>query len=98
MLPVREVAMMNIMNKLTDKEDWQKKVFIKSITEKWREEAMAILDEDLMAAAAAPSSDWYRASLGHMDAEDGAGKAATPVQGIMSTVAFDYVRIWPTCP
>lgn len=76
MLPVREVAMIVIMDILTDKEDWHKKTFIKSITEKWRAEAMAILDEDLMAAAAAPSSDWYRASLGHMGAENGAGKAA----------------------
>lgn len=98
MLPVREVAMMSIMDTLTDKEDWQEKVFIKSITEKWREEAMAILDEDIMAAAAAPSSDWYRASLGHVDAEDDAGKAATRVQGIMSTAAFNYVRIRPACP
>lgn len=90
--------MIVIMDILTDKQDWHKKIFIKSITEKWREEAMAILDDDLMAAAAAPSSDWYRASLGHMDAEDGVVKAATRVQGIMSTVAFDYVRMWPACP
>ncbi|KAK7741270.1 hypothetical protein SLS63_000823 [Diaporthe eres] len=55
--------MMGIMDMLTDKEDWHKKVFIESVTEKWREEAMAIPDEDLMAAAAAPSSDWYSASL-----------------------------------
>lgn len=91
MLPVREVAMMGIMDTLTDKDDWHKKIFIESIIEKWREEAMAIPDEDLMAAAAAPSSDWDRASLVGMDAEDRPGTAATRVRGIMSTVAFDYV-------
>lgn len=90
MLPVREVAMMGIMDMLTDKEDWHKKVFIESVTEKWREEAMAIPDEDLMAAAAAPSSDWYSASLVGLDAEDIPGTAATRVKGIMSSVAFDY--------
>ncbi|KAG6361951.1 hypothetical protein INS49_010180 [Diaporthe citri] len=78
------------MDTLTDKEDWHKKVFIESITEKWREEAMAIPDEDVMAAAAAPSSDWYRASLVDMDAEDRPSTAATRVKSIMSRVAFDY--------
>lgn len=73
--------MMGIMYTLTDKEDWHKKVFIESITEKWREEAMAIPDEDLMAAA----------SLVDMDAEDSPSTAVTRVKGIMSSAAFDYV-------
>lgn len=83
--------MMGIMDMLTDKEDWYKKVFIGSIVEKWREEVMTIPDEDLMAAAAAPSSDWYRASQVDLDAEDRPGAAATRVKGIMSRGAFDYV-------
>lgn len=83
--------MMGVMDTLTDKEDWHKKVFIEDDIEKWREEAMAIPDEDLMAAAAAPSSDWYRASPVNLDAEDLPGTAVTRVKGIMSSVAFDYV-------
>lgn len=34
MLPIREVAMMRIMDTLTDREDWHKEIFIESITEK----------------------------------------------------------------
>jgi hypothetical protein len=44
-LPVREVAMMGIMETLTDKEGWHKKVFDKKIVAKWHEEAKAIPNE-----------------------------------------------------
>lgn len=43
-LPVREVAMMSIMETLTDKDDWHKKVFDEEIVAKWREEALGIPD------------------------------------------------------
>jgi hypothetical protein len=42
MLLVREVAMMIVMNNLTDKPNWEDKVFDNAITEKWIEEALAI--------------------------------------------------------
>ncbi|PVH99122.1 hypothetical protein DM02DRAFT_565225 [Periconia macrospinosa] len=42
LLPVRELAMMSIMDKLTDKPDWHKKIFNDSIVDKWRKEALAI--------------------------------------------------------
>ncbi|KAF5873308.1 uncharacterized protein Bfra_008589 [Botrytis fragariae] len=42
---VRELAMMSIMDHLTDKEDWHKKVFNENIVSKWRAEALAIPDE-----------------------------------------------------
>ncbi|KAF7898749.1 hypothetical protein EAF00_005195 [Botryotinia globosa] len=42
---VRELAMMSIMDRLTDKKDWHKKVFNEEIVSKWRAEALAIPDE-----------------------------------------------------
>lgn len=97
MLPVREVAMMGVMNSLTDKKDWHKKVFDEAIVEKWREEAMAIPDQNLMTAAAAPSSDWYRAGPVDVGTEPRPENTSTRVEGIMSKAAFDYVRIWSIC-
>ncbi|KAM0426062.1 hypothetical protein ACHAPT_008693 [Fusarium lateritium] len=41
MLLVREVAMMIIMDRLTDKPDWHIKVFDDTITQKWIEEGLA---------------------------------------------------------
>jgi hypothetical protein len=37
--------MMSVMNTLTDKKDWHKKVFDEKIVAKWREEAIAIPDD-----------------------------------------------------
>ncbi|EEU41574.1 uncharacterized protein NECHADRAFT_54318 [Fusarium vanettenii 77-13-4] len=42
MLLVREVAMMIVMDRLTDKPDWHIKVFDDTITEKWIEEGLAL--------------------------------------------------------
>lgn len=42
MLLVREVAMMIVMDSLTDKPDWHRKVFDDDIASKWTEEALAI--------------------------------------------------------
>ncbi|KAH6603880.1 hypothetical protein Trco_007326 [Trichoderma cornu-damae] len=38
-LPIREVAMMLLMENLTDKPSWHEKVFDEAIVQKWREEA-----------------------------------------------------------
>ena len=46
-ITVRELAMMDIMDKLTDKEHWHEKVFNEEIVAKWRKEALAIPDEAL---------------------------------------------------
>ncbi|KAK0717648.1 hypothetical protein B0T26DRAFT_751682 [Lasiosphaeria miniovina] len=46
MLLVREVAMMAVMDRLTDKPDWQVKVFDEAIAEKWRQEALASAEPD----------------------------------------------------
>jgi hypothetical protein len=42
MLLVREVAMMIIMDRLTDKPDWHSKVFNDDIVAKWKAEALAL--------------------------------------------------------
>ncbi|KAF4965724.1 hypothetical protein FSARC_6507 [Fusarium sarcochroum] len=47
MLPVREVAMMIVMDRLTDKPDWHLKVFDDTITEKWIQEGLQIPDKSL---------------------------------------------------
>ncbi|KAL1612138.1 hypothetical protein SLS60_000361 [Paraconiothyrium brasiliense] len=44
LLTVRELAMMHIMDRLTDKPDWSKKVWDEEIVDKWRTEAKAIPD------------------------------------------------------
>lgn len=41
-LTAREVAMLGVMNALTDKPDWHKKVFDDEIVGRWKEEALAI--------------------------------------------------------
>lgn len=77
--------MMGIMDRLTDKNDWHKKVYDGVIVQKWREEAMAIPDEEFMKVAAAPESEWARATEYPKD------YVSTTVEGIMSGDAFDYV-------
>lgn len=46
-LQVREVAMMIFMDKITDKEGWEEKVFDDDIVAKWRQEAMTQSEEGL---------------------------------------------------
>ena len=41
LLPRREYTMMELMNRGTDKADWDRKVFDPAITNRWREEALA---------------------------------------------------------
>jgi len=45
LVSVREVAMMIVMEALTDKPEWHNKVFDDAIVAKWRKEALAIPDE-----------------------------------------------------
>ena len=47
MLLVREIAMMLVMDRLTDKPNWHIKVFDDEIAEKWKTEALAWPNEDL---------------------------------------------------
>ncbi|KAH7402048.1 hypothetical protein DE146DRAFT_452216 [Phaeosphaeria sp. MPI-PUGE-AT-0046c] len=47
LLYIRELAMMDIMEKITDKPDWHKKIMNDEIAAKWRQEALDIPDEKL---------------------------------------------------
>lgn len=47
LLTVREVAMMLVMERLTDKPDWHVKILDQSIVDKWTEEALAWPNGDL---------------------------------------------------
>jgi hypothetical protein len=40
-LTVREQSMMGMMNEITDKSEWDRKVFDETIVAKWKEEALA---------------------------------------------------------
>ncbi|CAG9948012.1 unnamed protein product [Clonostachys rosea f. rosea IK726] len=48
-LPMREVGMMLLMDKLTDKPEWFKKVFDDTIVEKWRRESQTQSEDGLFA-------------------------------------------------
>ena len=49
-LTVRELNMMEMMDKITDKPDWNKKVFDDKLVRRWREEALATEDRDVSEA------------------------------------------------
>jgi hypothetical protein len=58
MILVREVAMMLVMDRLTDKPNWHVKVFDDEIAEKWKAEALAWPDDDLWHRIANIDHDW----------------------------------------
>lgn len=87
---------MAIMDRLTDKSEWHRKVFDEAIVSKWKEEAMAVPDKQWMAVAAAPKSVWadpaQRRVYTNGQMREGR-EVAQPVVGVMSEQAFNYVRL-----
>jgi hypothetical protein len=83
LLPLREVAMMNFVEKLTDKPDWHEKIFDSLIVSKWRKEALEIPDGDLwgLAAGSILVQDQY------------SGRGVAPLKGILTRKVFDHVSI-----
>ena len=47
LLTLREITMTRLMNSLTDKEDWHRKVFDDAIASKWKSEALATPGVDM---------------------------------------------------
>jgi hypothetical protein len=47
LMPIREIFMMHLMDKLTDKADWHRKIFNEAIVHKWRQEALAQSEREL---------------------------------------------------
>jgi hypothetical protein len=91
MLPIRELAMMSIMDCLTDKEDWQKKVFDDEIVSKWREEALAIPDEQFCKLAKCDKSQYWDEDGNLNVRDDYSADHVEPLKGIMTTNTFDCV-------
>lgn len=83
-LPVREVAMMSVMDALTDKPDWHIKVNDELVVSKWRDEALAM-----------PNMRWWRLAcdienFGPWRRVEENGKVP---ENIMSGDAFDCVSL-----
>ncbi|KAF5680034.1 hypothetical protein FHETE_577 [Fusarium heterosporum] len=74
-MPIKEVAMMILMDTLTDKPDWHRKVFDDTIVQKWRDEARQ------------QSEDGLYARILQDKLENGPPK---PRSRIISDAAFDY--------
>lgn len=86
-VPVRELAMMSVMDRLTDKPDWHKKVFDEEIVSKWRKEAMTIPDEQFHVLATRGKSQYWSA-----DENPHLGDPDIPVlKGVMTSNSFDCV-------
>lgn len=82
-LPVREVAMMSVMEALTDKPDWHIKVNDDSIISKWRAEALAM-----------PNMHWWQlaCSTEHQPWLTDGEHVKIP-EDIMSGSSFDCVSL-----
>lgn len=78
LLPVREVAMMNIMEQLTDKENWHKLIFNDEIVNQWRKEALE-----------QPNRVYWKQATDNKGA-DAVDNVQRP-PGIMDIATFDYV-------
>ena len=89
-LPVREVAMMIIMDRLTDKPDWHRKVFDDEIVARWCKEALEYPDDSLWKQATGGKGRRRLATQNQYDF-DWATSHINPLEGIMTNAAFDYV-------
>ncbi|KAJ8066741.1 hypothetical protein OCU04_004131 [Sclerotinia nivalis] len=84
---VRELAMMSVMDRLTDKEEWHKKVFDEEIVSKWREEALAIPDEQFCNIAIRDKHQfWNKEGKVKLSDDNMFGKG---LAGIMNANSFD---------
>lgn len=49
---------MAVMDRLTDKPEWHRKVFDTEIVSKWKQEAMAVPPAEWMSIASSSETDW----------------------------------------
>lgn len=94
MLPIRELAMMAIMDRLTDKEDWHKKVFNDGIVSKWREEALAIPDDEFNRLATGYKEQWWENGKLTMGPDNGAEHIVS-LEGVVTEKTFNVVCSTP---
>jgi hypothetical protein len=88
---VRELAMMGVMDKLTDEPDWHKKVFDEAIVAKWQKEALAIPDEECYRLATSRKRQSWMSNDGRLSFSDDRINEVKLAEGIMSHVTFDCV-------
>lgn len=81
LLQVREVAMMRIMDMLTDKPDWHVKVFDDAIVSKWCQEALEYPKEEL----------WHIATGDKMSRQTPAMFRFAIPEDILNQPAIEYV-------
>ncbi len=91
LLPVRELAMMSIMDRLTDKPDWHKKVFDDEIVSKWRKESCLIPDEVFWKLSVSGKSQWWSEDGTLVVQDDHMGDYLKPLEGIMTEETFNCV-------
>lgn len=96
LLFVRELAMMNIMEKITDKPDWKKKVFDEEIAKRWEEEALEVRDGEWMGLAVGAKGTWYdQQNGGNVVLEDDMWPGERRMlEGIINREAFGFVSIF----
>ncbi|KAI0021677.1 hypothetical protein F4780DRAFT_778460 [Xylariomycetidae sp. FL0641] len=88
-LSVRELAMMTIMDQLTEKEAWHKKVFDDKIVDKWRQEALAIPDEQFNADAFRGKRQYWN-NEGKLEVSDDSPLGSMkPLKGVMNEATFN---------
>ncbi|CAI6334731.1 unnamed protein product [Periconia digitata] len=83
MVSVRELAMMVIMDQLSDKVDWHKKVFDEKIVYEWQTEAIAV-----------PDIHWERLAMGgeNVYSRNDEDDSATPeLKGIIDRETFETI-------
>ncbi|KAF2872638.1 hypothetical protein BDV95DRAFT_491920 [Massariosphaeria phaeospora] len=89
-LPVRELAMMHIMECFTDREDWHEAIFDDQVVAKWREEVLAIPDRKLWDIAIRGKLQWHTEDGGVMIQEAFGDKSIKPLKGIVSEMVFSH--------
>jgi hypothetical protein len=89
-IPVRELAVMDVMEKLTDKEDWHRKVFDEDIVAKWRKEALAIPDAHFWNLAVTAKRQHWTTDDEQPEMHDESDECE--LDGIMDDSTFDVVR------
>jgi hypothetical protein len=97
-LLVRELAMMDVMEKITDKQNWHTKVFDDNIVSKWQKEALAIPDEELYKLATSGKSSSFDEIDGveQLVLEDDRSMSIDQMpRGILNEQAFDSVGTNP---
>jgi hypothetical protein len=91
LLPVRELAMMNIMDRLTDKPDWEQKVFDEEIVAKWKKEAIEVDDEMWGQLAKSDKTQWWDENGKLTLSSDSGAQGDELLKGVMDENTFDCV-------